>query len=71
VSMSKRDYEVIAHALRIADDQAIGPDEIYGVAIARQNIEMMLKNNSPTFDRERFLGVARGEWPCMVCNLAL
>lgn len=59
--MTRKDYIVIAEALREAEEiarQTIGPEGVRAVTIAGDRLAQVLKADNPRFDRYRFLHAA-------------
>jgi hypothetical protein len=64
--MTRKDYIVIAEALRIPHNSLSRPTyerELSGVSIATLAIADALEQDNPRFNKEHFLAVVRGEKP--------
>ena len=61
--MTRKDYILIANALRMAvKDMSYSDAQISGILSATNNyLSLALKQQNPRFDREHFLAVVRGE----------
>lgn len=59
--MTKKDFELIAHALYAARTMCGRDAEICGVRLAAAELANELANANPRFDRASFLAATRGE----------
>lgn len=57
--MTRKDYILLAEALKVANDSLLGPsDEHQGIRYAAMHIANALAQDNPRFDRARFLAAA-------------